>query len=307
MRKFLLLIGKGCVSILIIVIGIEFWQSTIDNNACSNKFNYLKKNQESIITLMLGNSLIENSLNPRLLGNSVFDLAISSRWIYYDKELLEKYIGEMPRLKNVVFGMGYAVPFWRSYHFPEEANNLGRNFVSNQKYMYEKFMNIQYDKAPYFYWFGFVRGYIDKETLFKKGIKIKEDYDGYDPLAGQTDDWQTNQNINPNIIFNPHAKEQIAEYTEYLKKMAQLCNTHGVRFIVITPPCHDSYIVNVRQEGLDILHGMIEEVRAEYPIEYIDYLQDEEFRADSIYFNCSHLNSFGADMFALRVKKDFGL
>lgn len=85
MRKFLLLIGKGCVSILIIVIGIEFWQSTIDNNACSNKFNYLKKNQESIITLMLGNSLMENSLNPRLLGNSVFDLAISSRWIYYDK------------------------------------------------------------------------------------------------------------------------------------------------------------------------------------------------------------------------------
>ena len=89
--------------------------------------------------------------------------------------------------------------------------------------------------------------------------------------------------------------------------MARLCHLHKVRFIVITPPCHDSYIVNVRQEGLDIIHGIIENVRSEYPIEYIDYLQDEEYRADSIYRNCSHLNSIGADIFALRVKKDFGL
>ena len=309
MRKFLLLAGKACVSILIIVLGVEFWQSMVDNNVCSNKSNYLEKNKESIITLVLGNSFMENSLNPKLLGDSVFDLAMSSRWIYYDKELLEKYIGKMPELKNVVFGMGYAVPFWRSYHFPEEANdvNHGKNFVSHQKYMYEKFMNIRYDRAPYLYWFGFVRGYIDKETLFGKGNQLQKDYDGYDPIAGQMDDWQTYQNINPDIIFNPHAKEQIAEYTGYLKEMAKLCHQHNVHFIVLTPPCHDSYIANVRQEGLDILHGIIEEIRAEYPIEYMDYLEDEEFRADSIYFNCSHLNSVGADMFALRVKEDFGL
>jgi hypothetical protein len=109
------------------------------------------------------------------------------------------------------------------------------------------------------------------------------------------------------VFRQKYAKEQVEEYTGYLKDMARLCHLHKVRFIVITPPCHDSYIVNVRQEGLDILHGIIENVRSEYPIEYIDYLQDEEYRADSIYRNCSHLNSIGADLFALRVKKDLGL
>ena len=82
---------------------------------------------------------------------------------------------------------------------------------------------------------------------------------------------------------------------------------YAVKFIVITPPCHDSYIENVRKEGLDILHRMIDEIRVEYPIDYVDYLQDEDFRADSLYFDCSHLNSIGSDMFASRVKKDFGL
>jgi len=44
-----------------------------------------------------------------------------------------------------------------------------------------------------------------------------------------------------------------------------------------------------------------------YPIEFKDYLRDEAFRADSVYYNCSHLNSIGADAFALKVKNDFGL
>lgn len=309
MKKFLLLIGSACVSMLIIILGVECWQSTIDNNVYSNKYNYLKKNKEGIVTLVLGNSFMENSFNPKLIGDSVFDLAISARWIYYDKELLQRYISDMPKLKNVIFGMGYAIPFWRSYHFPEEANAAGhgREFVSNQKYMYEKFMNIRYDKAPYLYWFGFVRGFIDKETLFEKGVQPKEDYDGFVPLVGQMEDYQVSQNINPNIIYNPHAKEQIAEYKEYLMEMAKLCRQNGIRFIVITPPCHGSYIANVRQEGLDILHGMMKDIQTDFPIEYIDYLQDEEFRGDSIYFNCSHLNSVGADLFTLRVKKDFGL
>ena len=52
--------------------------------------------------------------------------------------------------------------------------------------------------------------------------------------------------------------------------------------------------------------GWLDEYRG-YDITFRYYLDDEEFRADSLYYNCSHLNSIGADMFALRVKQDFGL
>lgn len=310
MKKFVAHFGLGFLLAFVIIIALEIYQSKVLSNEYLSKYNYMEENSASIKTLILGNSYMENSINPHMLGDSVFDLAISARWIYYDKELLDRYIVKCPNLKNVIFGMGYAVPFWRSYHFPEESDACADeqpDFVTYQKYMYEKFMRIRYDRLPYYYWFGFARGYIDKESLFGTDTVSLQETLGYLPSFGQMKEWQTIHNIDPDIIYNPHAKAQIAEYKEYLCEMARLCQCYGVRFIVIIPPCHNSYNVNVKQEGLDILYGMLEEIQSEYPIEYHDYLKDEMFRADSIYYNCSHLNSIGADMFASRVRKDFGL
>lgn len=304
MKRFLSLLLVGGIVFLIVAICVELYQSKVVNKY-TIKYNYMEQKSCGIKTLLLGNSYMENSINPHFIGDSVFDLAISSRWIYYDFKLLERYSSKMTNLKQVVFGMGYAVPFYRSYHFPEED----KDWADHEKYSYEKFMNIRYDRPPYYYWFGLLNGYIRMTTLSDEYGFYKDTlgYVGYECIDGQPSNWKKIHNIDPDIVSNPHASAQIKEYTFFLKEMARICEQNRVRFIVITPPCHDSYIVNVRQEGLDILHGMIEEVRAEYPIEYIDYLQDKEFRIDSIYHDCSHLNSIGADMFALRVKQDFGL
>lgn len=306
MERFLKSILFGSVSFLVLALAVEFYQAKVVN-VYTYKSKYMENNSHDIKTLLLGNSLMENSINPHLLGDSVFDLAISGRWIYYDYKLLERYISEMGNLRHVVFGMGYAFPFQGSYHFPE----ADKSWSNRYKYYYEKHMNIRYDRPPYYYWFGILNGHVNITSL-RDGYEFLDidpnGYIGYQPIIGQAGmEWKILHNIDPNVIHNPHADEQIGEYKGYLKEMARLCKQHKVRFIVFTPPCHDSYIENVRQEGIDILHGMIDEIRVEYPIDYVDYLQDEDFRADSLFFDCSHLNSIGADMFALRVKKDFGL
>ena len=306
MKKFLISILIGSVVFISVALAIEMYQVKVMNRY-TYKCRYMEERADEIKTLLLGNSLMENSINPQHLGDSVFDLAISGRWIYYDVKLLERYLPKMTNLNQVVFGMGYAIPFCKSYHFPEED----KVWADKKKFCNEKYMNIRYDRPPYYYWFGFMKGYIRMKTLRDDyGFLPRKDadFDGYICLVGrQVGDWNSIQNIDPDIISNPHVCEQIMEYTGYLKEMARLCQQYNVRFIVITPPCHDTYIVNVRQEGVDVLHNMIDNIRIDYPIEYIDYLQDEEFRTDSIYYNCSHLNSVGADVFALRVKNDFGL
>lgn len=308
MKKFLSFLLIGCLVFISVALAIEWYQAKVVNRYTYKRM-YMENKSDEIKTLLLGNSLIENSINPQNLGDSAFDLAISGRWIYYDVKLLERYIPKMTNLHQVIFGMGYGIPFCKSFHFPEED----KAWADKRKYSNEKFMNIRYDRPPYYYWFGFMNGYISMTTFeddltFFQGNNLSYSDNGYSCLDGQQgEDWKNIQNIDPNVISNPHACEQIAEFTGYLREMARLCQEHNVRFIVLTPPCHDSYNDNVRQEGLDILYGMIEKIRSEYPIEYIDYLRDEEFRTDSIYYNCSHLNSIGADLFALRVKKDFGL
>lgn len=300
MKRFLLALAIGGFAFFVFCGIVEFYQTQVDNNY-SYKHRFMEEHPDKVRTLLLGNSLMENSINPQLMGDSTFNFASSSRWIYYDNKLLEKYIADMPNLKQVIFGMGYRIPFCQSYHYQTDSSLYEKN--EHEKYMYEKFMHIRYDDNSN-HWLGLYKGYIDHSSLISNRSC---DSLGYEPVDGQSIIWQTEHNIDPNLIYNEYAQEQIDEFTSYLKDMARLCQLHKVRFIVITPPCHDSYNVNVRQEGLDILHGIIENVRSEYPVEYIDYLQDEDYRADSIYFNCSHLNSIGADMFALRVKKDFGL
>ena len=169
-------------------------------------------------------------------------------------------------------------------------------------------MHVWYDRFPenlirYFY---IIHGISSGTKLFENNIYCNTL--GYTRLVGhQNSNWKQEHNITRDTIFTQYAENQVEEYLNYLKEMAAICNQNRIRFIVVTPPCHNSFNVNIRQEGIDFLLEIIEKISLEYPIEYKNYLQDEAFRADSIYYNCSHLNSIGADMFALQVKNDFGL
>ena len=52
---------------------------------------------------------------------------------------------------------------------------------------------------------------------------------------------------------------------------------------------------------------MMESVNRQYPAEYISYLDDDLFQADSLYYDAEHLNHRGATLFAQQVKEDFNL
>ena len=300
MRLFLKDIMLVIVAFIAVLLPLEiFVFPYTSHNIYNYKYNYVQDNSDKIAILLMGNSYFENSINPNLLGDSVFDMAVGARWIYYDKELMKKNVSKLENLKTVVFPIGYKVPFSSSHHYEDNASI---------DYVHEKYMHVWYDRFPskYIKYLYVLDGVSSGTKLFDNNVYC--DSLGYTKLTGHHNDkWKEDQNISPDIMFSKYAESQVDEYLSYLMEIAKICAQNNVRFIVVTPPCHDSFNVNVRQEGLDILHGIIENVRADYPIEYIDYLQDEQFRADSIYFNCSHLNSIGADMFALRVKEDFGL
>lgn len=298
MNRFIKMALLGTLVFTLLWMAVEWYQPLVINKF-SYKAKYMDNNAEKIKTLILGNSYMENSINPHLLGDSVFDLAVSARWIYYDDQLLARYIPTMSNLKYVIFGMGYAEPFYRSFNCPEEDVVVS----GYQEYMHRKFMDIPYE-GEMAHWVGLFEGYINIESLFDEKI---QDSMGCNLKIGQVEGWEHYYNIDPDVIHNPDAEAQIEEYMGYLRDMARLCYEHNVRFIVVTPPYSNPYIVNVRQEGIDVLHGMIERIRSEYPVDYKDYIRDEQFRADSIYYNSSHLNDVGASMFALRVKEDFGL
>jgi len=63
--------------------------------------------RNEIEIVFLGNSHIHKGINPQYFQRKAFNLAFNAQDLYYDTQLLHKYVAHMPRLKAVVFGLDY--------------------------------------------------------------------------------------------------------------------------------------------------------------------------------------------------------
>ena len=279
----------------------EYIFDTVQPRNVYNYKYYYVKNNPAIKTLLIGHSHFENSINPYLMGDSIFDFAISGRkWIYWDVELMKELMPAMPNLKTVIFPLGYDMLF-ESQHYDSYTDE----FVLEYTYNYSKYMHVYYDRFPESLY------YRSALLCNRMGAKYWHDYKPIDPLGYDSI---------TGCLLNSDRREVMPmdtileidmlcykEFRTYLTDLARMCYENNVRFVAVTCPCADIYKTHTCEQGIKMMYELIDSVRAEYPIEYYNYLFDEEFRADSIYFDYFHLNSIGADMFALRVKKDLGL
>lgn len=298
MKNFLWHILWGGCLFLVLFFFIESVIIPNIPNEYSYKYDYINARSDEISILLIGNSYFENSVNPNIIGDSCFDLASSGRWIGYDHQLIERFVPKMQNLHTVIYPLGYKIPFIGYY--PESWSSVD--------FYHEKYMHVYYDHFPYNFYRWFAIKYSDRIGFKPWGRTFAPTWKGDLLCEGHTNEnWKNEQNISPEIINLHEVNQNIANYKEHLTDIARICNQNNVRFIVVTPPCHDSFNDNVRREGIDTIFSIVEDVRKLNPLEYKSYLFDDEFRADSLYYNCSHLNRIGANKFALRLKEDFDL
>lgn len=304
MKRFIIdiIFGFVCFCLVWCAGEIVFDRFKGQNNY-SYKYNYVKNNA-GIKTLLIGHSHFENGLNPYLLGDSVFDFAISARgrWFGWEVGLAEALYPTMPNLRTVICPLHYGHPY-TSPHYRKPMED----YTEECMYYYTRYMHVPYDRVPQKYKFY--------SSLYfnKMGLKYWEDEEhidslGFYPFEGKMDDWEGQQNVEDYSYYvGDIADSCYEEYVHNFIKLAKICNENGIRLIVVTTPHSDAFIKNTRPEIIAKMEAIVDSVRIHYPIEYRNYMMDEEFRADSIYYNASHLNSIGADMFALRLKKEFNL
>lgn len=300
MKKFIIDIFLGLLSFCLIWLPFEYTIAHLGvSNNYSYKYNYTKDNPH-IKTLFIGSSHFENGVNPYLLGDSVFDFAIGGRvWMYWDAVLMERLIPTLPNLKNVVFPLGYESAYVSPHYQPNYLEH-----VKDPIYMYTKYMDVPFDRTPQKY--KYYSALLNNKMGLKYWIDEKVDSLGYAPRFGQMSNWKELHNMATDIDSEV-SKLCFDENRRYLMKIAMVCKENNIRLIVVTSPCANCYVQNTNSQGVKNLYDMIDSIAAYYPIEYYNYLNDAEFREDSIYYNSSHLNSFGADFFARRLKKDMGL
>lgn len=256
------------------------------------KHEYMEKHADRIKTLLLGHSHFEVGINPHVIGDSVFDLAMNARVIYYDVALLEKYLPQMINLKTVIYPMHYS--------FQNACQFYNNKRVQEELILYNKAimdLGIPFDQRLTYYK-NFLKIFNYKTFEY---TPITADSMGYCGLDGQ-------DMANLEWLYKLWTNQILREdFTESLNKMAYLCEQYNVRFIVVTCPNMDTVLTYTTSQGVQAMFDVINEVKQNHPIEYRNYLDDEQFRADSLYQDESHLNHRGATLFAQRVKEDFGL
>ena len=281
-------------------------------NTYSYKYKYVFSHKEDISVLILGHSHTLRGVNPKLLGDSAFNFAESARWIYYDAKIVERLVPKMPNLRLVIYPIGYDMPFgYLSYHYEDDYNTEDQHDYNI--HMYAKYQNIPYDRFPMCYtaYSTFLSGFLAKDEI---DFHFQMDCDslGFEILDSllHSDNWKV-----ANIVHVPIDQIEadcsdniyVQEYIKHLTTIAKVCAENHVRFVTITTPCYETYVEKTSEAGWRNIYSIIEQVRKLYPIEYFNYLADEEFRADSLYLDCSHLNYIGADKFTPRLKQDLGL
>lgn len=299
MKLFLQNILFGSIFFMIFLILIEVFVISRVPNEFSYKYNYVNENGEKIAILLMGNSYFEMSMNPELIADSVFDFAGTARWIYYDLELLKDFLPNMSNLHTVIYPMGYS-KFYENYH--EDSDPL-------IDFFYEKYMHVWYNRFPQNIDRWFAIKYSDRIGFKQWYSSIDSTWSGYSPKEECRSIMQKKkeQEAFQDITQLENSAPIVEEYTNYMLSMAKTCKEYGVRFIVVTPPYHELLYQKISDIGVKMMYDVIECVSCHAPIEYKNYLFDPEFQVDSLYYDCTHLNSIGADKFAIRVKNDFNL
>lgn len=303
MRQFVRDMVVGLTSFCVVwIIGELAFDLYKGQNDYSYKYNYIKNNP-AIKTLLIGHSHFENGLNPYLLGDSTFDCAMGGRgrWMGWDVQLAGKLYVTMPNLKTIIYPLSYSAPFESPHYRKPVPSN-----VQEYLYFYSRYMHAYYDRFPQnlFYSSALAFNKMGPNYWVDKNV----DSLGYRPYKGQCENWKNMHNTNDVSFFVGEIADLCyQEYIGYMIQLAKTCYDNNIRFIVVTCPHSNAFLQNTHPDVLCKIFAVVDSVRKFYPVDYYNYIDDEEFREDSLYYNASHLNSVGADLFAIRVRKDINM
>lgn len=129
MKNFLKYVGVFSASLILLIIGVEYMLRQVPN-ALAFKKELIEKHTQDTKNLIIGSSVVNCGINPAYLADSTYNLAISGEWFRFNQILLEKYIQQMPQLKNVFWGICF-----HSLWSDDNENTDISSIVNHQIYM----------------------------------------------------------------------------------------------------------------------------------------------------------------------------
>lgn len=305
MKNFLKYVGVFSASLILLIIGVEYMLRQVPN-ALAFKKELIEKHTQDTKNLIIGSTVVNCGINPAYLADSTYNLAISGEWFRFNQILLEKYIQQMPQLKNVFWGICF-----HSLWSDDNENTDISSIVNHQIYMgisrnHNKLHNIELLSLGSLCMRKWSKYYIQRRpTMRCDSLGVDHSYDS----KFKDNNWL--EDI-PDLVADQH-KPMLADtngdlYHENISRMhqiAQVCKSKGITLYLVMPPVHPTYFQLMNQEQLTLIHNAITEVTNKWEnVHSLEYFGDTRFN-DEDFYDGNHLSSdIGAIKFTKILKDD---
>lgn len=273
-----------------------------------DRFAEFEKVKDSIQSLTLGRSH-GGSVNYNYWDCKGENFSIGGRDIASIKYLLEYYVPQMPKIKEVLICMSYS-----SLYYDNEALSNG-NLNDARKSLYasvpafklisaDDYNNLIFGKLMAFtrsdHGFTEIKQFSNflHHSGTKKGKKDGEEEknDSATIIRSapiQAFDHSKDRNIA--LMYNPKV---ISKSLEDLQSIIVFLKAHNIRCVFFTPPFYKDYTADTPPSDIKEMRSSVNDFVKKYGVEYYDYSQYPEISNNvNFYMNADHMNATGKEKF----------
>lgn len=292
MRKFIIKISFFIVLFLVAVSAIEVFLRQVPNNY-KYKEEQLEKKKNQIAVLLFGDSHCLYGLNPQYFSSPTFNLSNVSQTVYFDQLLFDRYVHQLPQLKQVVFCIEYTNL--------SQQDNTGED--DWRKFFYARFMHLKVPSIepldPRNHLIILTQNPYKIRDLIKRYIKTRSILDC--DSSGWGNNYSKDKRTSPEKVAAQRAVVQEDGLTDFsqnlhrLQNMIDVCKQKGIQAVIVSMPQTRIYESYLNQQKLAKIIRTCDSLEQKNPgvVYYLNLFADKRF-TDEDFFDADHLNDQGA-------------
>lgn len=263
-------------------------------NPYKYKYEWMQENAKNVELLVFGSSHTFYGIRPEFFCCKAFNLANVSQGLEMDLYLLEYWSDKYEHLNTIILPISYSTCFGKGLQYGKESYRCRYYTIYMDCHIYRGLKNC-FELSDY----------RTAKEKWKKvcGNNVDLGYDEYgygttSCLSRKSIERWNNGSEAAEAVERHRAKswDNITMNYGRMKVIAEWCEEHEVRLVLITTPCWKSYYGNLNDCQLKKMYGLIRDLQTEYGIEYYDFLKDSRFDEDDFY-DSNHLSEYGAEKF----------
>ena len=242
--------------------------------------NIIRERADSVEVMILGNSHAFYGLQTNLLSPVAVNMAHVSQTLTIDREMLEHYAPQCPRLKNVILICDHSNLFDPPLDSGEESFRIT---------YYHIYMGLCRPVWPkYFDW------ELWHTTAAMEKLKSIAGHSSFEaPLVEEKGDSIARRRADKHTCRDWSLAEANAAE---IRKIATYCQTHHLHLILLATPVTTDYLRHIPARQKAYLHELMSTMEHTYGVTIRDYGADVRFCSDD-FIDTDHLTPSGAARF----------